>query len=698
MASVNPLNIALTGLKVAQSQIAVTSNNVANVSTEGYTRKTVQQYSTVLGDDPTGVETGVIRRTIDEILLRDYRTQISSTSALETRAKYLDQIQDFHGPPDSEQSITAFMDQLKAAFAQLSNQPESPYLLTAVYSKAEQLVEKFSGFSDRLQEMRNNAQSTISESVSKINTLTRQIADLNLSIKVATTQGRTTAALEDQRDEAVKALAQEMDISYFKTPEGVLVVQTKEGQALADTSPISVTFNQVPVGPGSYYPVSANPVMLGHPVTGINLSDIDTLGGRLGELIRLRDETLPTYQAQADELAHKMAMRFSSQGLDLFTMPDGTIPANTPTSYVGFSTDMVINPSITTDKTLIRKGTSTASTVQQGSSELLRKIVEFTFGSVEYQRAQGTVNISNTVPTLFTTLGITGQARVVGTTNISALGSLDSSPYINPPTDDDFTIQVGVGAPQTIVITAGMNASGLVSAINTAFPGMAQLGSGGELILSATDNITIGAGTLLTAGLSELGLTAGVTTASPPSFSISAGQNTPSTIQILSTDTTTQLLSKLNAVAGITATLTVGGFLNIEPTEGGDLSLTDGIGAPLQALGVTVADVPHASFNVNNLGPGANLGGEVSGALTLQNYVSQMVSLQSQEANNTDTLFTSEDNYRAVIQTEYMSVTGVNVDEEMANLINIQAAYNAASRTIQVANEMLNELMNTFIR
>lgn len=698
MASVNPLNIALTGLKVAQTQIGVTSNNVANVSTQGYTRKYVDQYSTIIGEDATGVAAGLVQRRIDEILLRDYRTQVSSTAALETRAKYLDQIQDFHGPPDSEQSLTAYTDQLKAAFAQLANQPESPYLLNAVYAKAEQLVEKFSAFSERLQEMRNNAQSAMSESVEKINTLTAQIANLNTSIKVGITQERSVAALQDQRDEAIKALAGEIDISYFTTQEGVVVVQTREGQLVVDTAAVPVSFNQVPVGPASYYPSSANAVMLGNVTTGVNLTDSSKTGGRLGELIRLRDETLPVYQAQADEMAHKMALRFSSQGLELFTMPDGTIPANNPVNYVGFSADMVINPDVVVDRTLIRKGTSLSSTVQTGSSELLRKIVEFTFGSVEYQRAQGTVDISNTVPTLFTTLGITGQARIVGTTNVSALGSLDTSPYINPPTEDDFTIQVGAGAPQTITITAGMTASGLVTAINTAFAGMAQLGSGGELILTANDNITIGAGSLLAVGLGELGLTAGVTNATPPYFTIAAGQNDPTTIQILSTDTTTQLLSKLNAVAGITATLTVGGFLNIVPTEGGDLSLTDGTGSPLNALGVTVTDVLHATFNTTSLGPGADLEGEVTGALTLQNYISQAISLQSQEAKNTDIAYDSEENYRKVIETEYLDTTGVNIDEEMTRLINVQTAYNAAARTIQVTNEMLDELMNTFIR
>ncbi|MBU6235116.1 MAG: flagellar hook-associated protein FlgK [Alphaproteobacteria bacterium] len=691
MPAVNPLNVALSGLTAAQAQIAVTSNNVANVSTPGYSRKSVDLYSNVIEGEGSGVKLGIVQRRIDEILLRDLRTQVSLSTQLQTRDRYLGQIQDFHGPPDSNQSITAYVGNLKDSFAELANQPESTYLLNTVYNKAQQLVDKFSAFSAKLTSMRNSAQAEMTVSVSKINALTTQISDLNASIKLAMATDESTAELDDQLDVAIKSLSEEVDITYYKA-NGVTVVQTRQGQLLVDTKPVEVYFEASALGPTSYYPTSAGSVRLGNPTTGVDLTLDPKLGGNLGELIKMRDETLPTYQAQLDELAHKMAMRFSAEGLDLFTLPDGTIPANTPSSYVGFSADMIINPDVTNDITLIRKGTSTGSTIQSGSSELLRKIVEYTFGSTEYMRARGTVDISNTVPTLFTTLGIAGQARLVGTTDITDLGSLDTSPYINPPAEDDFTIQVGAAAAQTITITSGMLASGLVTAINTAYPGMAQLGNGGELVLTANNTITIGAGSLGAAGLAELGLTAGATSATPPTFTVAAGKNTPTTIQIASTDTSTTLLSKLNAVPGITATLATGGFLNIEPTDGGDIYLVDGISSPLTALGISITNVAHTAFNTSSLGPGSSLDGEVTGAITLQNYVTQAISLQSRYANSTSSELTSAESYKAVIETEYLDKTGVNVDEEMAKLINVQTAYNASARTIKIAQELLDDL------
>ncbi|MCB1538703.1 MAG: flagellar hook-associated protein FlgK [Rhodospirillales bacterium] len=693
MVQVNPLSIALSGLRVAQAQISVTSNNIANVSTDGYTRKNVEQYTRIIGEEGAGADVGIVQRRINDILLRDYRSQISLTSALDTKSTYLNQVQDLHGPPDAEQTITAQIGKLKDAFAQLANTPENSYLLDNVYAEATQTIKKFADFSDGINQMRNDVQTEMKNSVDHINSLTEQIANLNVSIKVATSQQRSTADMEDQRDLAVRDLAKEMDISYYKDSTGVITVMTKQGQLLADTQPNTMYFTKNQLGPQSYYPASANPVMIGNPTTGTDLTSYDALGGKLGALVELRDQTLPTFQAQMDELAHKMAMRFDDEGLKLFTLPDGSIPANNPQDYVGFSADMVVNPAVAADLTLLRSGTNPLNTVQSGSSELLSKIVENTFGDVAYERALGTSTISTGPATLFTELGLTGQARVIGDTNIQALGSLDSSTFINPGTNDTFTIQVGTGAAQTITITSGMTANGLVTAINTAIPGMAQLSSGGQLILTASSDITIGGGTLGTDGLAELGLATGVTAAQPPSFEVAAGNNDTTTITILSTDTGQDLLDKLNAVPGIDAQI-VGGKLQIQPDEGGSITLIDRLNQPLVALGMQISEVQHTPFNVSGLGPGGNLNGGVETATSLIDYSTQAIGNQSNAADNVDRTLTTEDNYRATIEKQYLDTTGVNLDEEMALLINIQTAYSASARTISVVQDMLNTLMD----
>ncbi len=694
MATVSPLSVALSGLRTAQAQIGVTSNNIANASTDGYTKKTLNQYTVVIGGQGGGVDVGLVERHVNDLLLKDLRRQISLTAGLETTKSYLSQVQSLHGTPESDTSITSSLSNLKTVFSQLANQPESDYLIETVYDAAQQTVKKFSQYTMSITQLRNSAQSEMKQSVDTINLLTSQIADLNKSIKAARAQLRSSADLEDQRDLSIRNLAQQLDISYYANNDGSVTVMTATGDLLAHTEAVPVNFNPSQVGVQSYYPASAAAIILGNPSNGTDLTASASLGGKLGALVTLRDKTLPTYQAQMDELAYQTASRFSAEGMDLFTLPNGTIPNNVPSDYAGFADNMMVNPAVTNNKSLIRSGTDPLTVVQAGSNEVLRKIVEFAFGDVAYQQATAATTITTGPATLFTELGLTGQARVIGNQNVQTLATLADSAFINPGTNDTFTLQVGAGLPQTITITAGMNASGLVGAINAAIPGAAALTSAGQLVLTTSGDLTIGAGTLGAAGLAELGLSAGVTNAESPSFKIGLGNNDPVTVTIDPTDTGTTLLGKLNAITGIDASI-VAGKLTIRPENGGDISIADGLKTPLQALGMTLNEVSHTPFNMTGLGPGANLSVSLSGILTLAEYSTQLVGIQSQEAQGVELDLTNETSYRSTLESQLLNEHGVNIDEEMAHLISIQTAYSASARTISVVQQMMDELLNS---
>src|SRR5687768_5775115 len=101
------LDNALSGLRVAQQQMNTIANNICNVNTPGYTRKILPQESAVAGDATIGVRSNAIIRKVDLNLERDFWTQVSNVSYLDTQASYLNIIQQFHGPPDLEISIAA---------------------------------------------------------------------------------------------------------------------------------------------------------------------------------------------------------------------------------------------------------------------------------------------------------------------------------------------------------------------------------------------------------------------------------------------------------------------------------------------------------------------------------------------------------------------------------------------------------------
>src|SRR5690606_10062849 len=93
--------------KAAQKALDVTANNVANASTEGFTRKILPQGTLIVGGNSLGVQLQAVIRNVDKALLADLARQISVMNAAQTKETYLNRIQSFHGSSDSERALSA---------------------------------------------------------------------------------------------------------------------------------------------------------------------------------------------------------------------------------------------------------------------------------------------------------------------------------------------------------------------------------------------------------------------------------------------------------------------------------------------------------------------------------------------------------------------------------------------------------------
>lgn len=609
--SLSGLDSALSGLRVAQQQLNVISTNVANVGTDGYSRKILPQSTVAIQGTAVGVRGDSIIRNVDMNLQRDYWTQVSATTFYDTKVEYLDRIQQFHGAPERELSVSAQISKLRDAFASLADSPEDTYLQRAAIQQAQTTASKFNDFSTLLDEMRNDTQEEMTLAVQQINNKLQTIASLNKEIRLDTAFGKTTAATADLRDKTIKELSGLMDVSFFTRPDGVLVVQTRQGVQLADERAEQVFFEMgAPLGPSSYYPASANGIYVGgDPADNANAINVTTtgLGAQLGALIELRDDILPRQQAQLDELAQKMALRFEAQGLRLFTDASGSVPADTapvpnppgplsPVAYVGFSREIRVNQNILNDNSLIQSGTATADMpVQSGSNEVIRRIAEFVFGEIDHQEAVGNVDIraaGSGGVTMQEWLGLYSQNTVKGTLNLSQYSDLqalidaggttfDPNPP-GPPINDVFEITfddprlVPPVAAQTYALSlsainaafpiggAIVNAADqLVAAINNlapptdpAFAVQASKSPYGELIIQSRANVTIDSSTpvngMRSEGLALLGLTDGSYTTTDPYIDVQVGRDNPVRVTIEPGDTEVDLAAKLeyNALAG----------------------------------------------------------------------------------------------------------------------------------------------------
>ena len=456
------LNTAISGLRAAQQQLSTISNNVTNATTEGYNRQIVPQHTQVLRE--TGTTVGVLTqqaiRQVDMNLQRDLWTQVSASSMQDVKVEYLQQIQSFNGPPDKGFSIAAQIADLRDSFSALSDIPDDIQALEATVNQATIVADKFNDYASLLTQMRNDAQTDLQTTVNKVNGLLKEIANINNNLQGAKHIGNSVAGLQDQRDIAIKSLTEELDISFFERADGVLVVQTREGQELAGDVAHRLEFETQPLSANQYYPQSASGLLLVNETSSGFQTKIDlterVVGGRLGGLIELRDETLPTYQAQIDELAFQMAHRLDQQGLKLFTDQNGFVPENTPpdpdtlplptpVTYVDFARVIEVNRQIVNDPTLLQRGTYNPDvTTPSGDNSVIHRVLEFGFGEINYQEAVGTIDLTagGTNPDLQTLLGLSSSNTVVLGTDFSSFpqiyDGIDGTNDLIETFQDDF--------------------------------------------------------------------------------------------------------------------------------------------------------------------------------------------------------------------------------------------------------------------
>ena len=233
------LDSALSGLRVAQQQLNAIATNVSNVNTEGYTRKVLPQSVVAIDGQAIGARSNPLIRNVDLNLQRDFWTQVSSVEALDVKGKYLERIQEFHGDPSLEISVAAKLAQLRDSFSALADSPDDNFLQRAAVDEAVDLADRINEFAGMITDMRNDIQDKIEISIQTINTKLEKIAEMNQEIKFNLISNKTVAALEDQRDMAIKELSEQIDISFFTRGDGVMVVQTSGGVELAAARSVS---------------------------------------------------------------------------------------------------------------------------------------------------------------------------------------------------------------------------------------------------------------------------------------------------------------------------------------------------------------------------------------------------------------------------------------------------------------------------
>ncbi|MBR0717087.1 flagellar hook-associated protein FlgK [Bradyrhizobium liaoningense] len=314
--------IAFSGLSATQVQISVTSSNISNADTTGYTTKTANQASSVTNGVGTGVTVTGITSTVDKLLLKSLISATSELGAADTTNTYLTSLQKLYGSTSTSDSsstgtsLANTLADLESALSSLASTPSSSSLQSNVVSALDDVASQLRETSSGIQKLRSNADQDIASSIDDVNKDLQEIADLNAEIKQVAASGQSTADLEDQRNTALQYLASRMNVSYFTASNGDLQVYTTSGQALVDSSAHTISYTTAAN-------VTSSTSFSAITVNGVDITSQIT-SGDIGALVTLRDKTLPAAQSQLEQLAQQLASALNSVSNSASSVPPPT--------------------------------------------------------------------------------------------------------------------------------------------------------------------------------------------------------------------------------------------------------------------------------------------------------------------------------------------------------------------------------------
>ena len=283
---------------------------------------------------------------------------------------------------------------LQSGFSTLLNDPGNQVQQQSVVSDAQSLTRGINALSASYGHARQTAQNTLVADVSQLNGLLGEVGSLSSKIVSLKASGGSTADLENQRNALLTGISKLAGAKFAEQPNGDLLVFTTGGAQLPTHGSNPLSIADANVGPSVSYE--------GGSLPGIKLGNTDITaqisGGDIGAQFTLRDRTLPTYQSELDEFSQNLATRFDAQGLTLFSDSQGTVPAGggapAQATYLGFASEITVNPAVTANPALVRDGThsvtgsSTGATAftpnpqnLAGFSDMINRVLNYSFGA-----------------------------------------------------------------------------------------------------------------------------------------------------------------------------------------------------------------------------------------------------------------------------------------------------------------------------
>lgn len=668
------LNLGVQALNANQVALDVTGQNIANVNTDGYSRQSVLFESGTLA--VPGVQVEEINRTVDQFSIRQLWTDTATYNASVSYASYSSFLDDRLAGTST--SVSAAMDEFFSALQTSIDDPSSVTNRELVLSQADAMAQRFRSADSFLEQQNLDINSQINALTNEANQIVSQIAELNGKVTYSVTRGESANELKDQREELVRQLSEIMGVTIQNDSDDEHInIFVGNGQPLV----IGTNYNTMTVTSGSPDPdelkvlvnVSDSQVEVGEAITS----------GEIGGLLKYREELLiPSW----NELG-RLAVVFSDtmneahkQGMDLngelgINMYDDLLNSGVALAYPENASSLTTTPRVQiTDTSMLQASdyeltftTTDDFTIVRQSDGRQFKLSEFTLDNSDPAEQADMTYFADPA---------TGSLRI----NLDGITiNLESeNGFVK---GDKFLIKpVRNGAEDiSLNLTSGYQLAlanpvrGTQSIDNT---GYAEIT---DVTVTSPEDATF---TSVEGAMSppvEIVFNAG----SPTTFNVYDISDPDNPVPYLLNSTTPA--SELTGVAYTSGeAIQLNGFtvtINNEPDPGDRFTFeynTDGVSD--NQNGFKIADLQNVQV--------------LSGGATYQDNYGLLVERVGTKTSVAKLNMTADETVLSSTIATRESVSGVNLDEEAANLVRFQQAYQASAQLISASRTLFDTLLN----
>lgn len=645
------LSIGKSGLLAAQVGLSTTGNNITNANTPGYNRQVAIQGDTGtqyqgFGYVGTGTEVQAVRRYYDNYLATSLRNAEANQASLDAYTGQISQIDNLLADPTA--GLSPALQDFFSGVQDASANPASAATRQSLLSNAQSLASRFQDMSARFNEISTGVNTTIGNNVNQINSYATQIAAINNTIAGMTTDTTAPNDLLDKRDQLLTELNKLVKVNVTPGDNNMLSVAFGTGQPLVvGNVPFQLATQVSPTDPGR--------VTIGYQQPNGNFSvlpDSSFTGGQLGGLIEFRDGAMDKAQNALGQVAASLVTAFNAQHVlgqdqngDL-----GTNFFNPIQAYVGINTN---NSPVSTAEVKATVTDASALTASDYSVDYDGTNFNVT------RKSDGQVTQINPFPQTV--------PQVIDGVSYSISGT--------PATKDNFLVRPTYNAAANVsVAITDTTKIALAAPVSTSVP------------TANTGNAKITAGSV-----DQNYLTPGNALTAPATLTFDKASGTLSGFP-----------------TGQDVTVTVNGSATVYPA-GTPVPYTDGANISFGGVNFAISGTPgdKDTFTVgpNTSGVGDSRNGALlaglqtknimnNGTATFQTSYAQMVNFVGTKAREAQISGTAADAAVTQATNAQQSVSGVNLDEEAANLLRYQQAYQASGKVMQVASQLFDTLLS----